>query len=69
MDAQGPDVLNAIVKTFMQFETTLLRQVRNQVASAMPTQFGPVPEEEAKPHLLTVDVKYYFGKEGGNVTL
>ena len=36
--AQGPDVLNARVETFKQYETALLGQVQNQVASALPTR-------------------------------
>ena len=48
--AQGPDVLNAHVETFMQYETALLWQVQNQVASAMPTRYAAMPPEEAKPH-------------------
>ena len=36
--AQGPDVLNERVETFMQYETALLGQVQNQVVSAMPTR-------------------------------
>ena len=37
--AQGSDVLNARVETFMKYETALLGQVKNQVASAMLTRF------------------------------
>ena len=37
--AQGPDVLNARVETFIQYETALLGQVQNQPASAMPTRY------------------------------
>ena len=55
--AQGPDVLNARVETFMQYETVLLRQVQNQIASAMPTWFVAMPNEESKPRPLSVDVK------------
>ena len=41
--AQGPDVLNARVETFMQYETALLGQIPNQVASTMPTRFVAMP--------------------------
>ena len=62
--AQGPDVLNARVETFMQYETALLGQVQNQVALDMPTPYVAMPQEEATPRPLQVDVKDYSGKEG-----
>ena len=62
--AQGPDVLNARVDTFMQYETTFVEQVQTQAASAMPTGFVTIPDEEVQPRSLRVDVKHYSGKEG-----
>ena len=62
--AQGPDVLNARVETFVQYETALLGQVQNQVHSAMSTRYVAMQPEEAKPRPLRVDVKHYSGKEG-----
>ena len=56
LSAQGPDVLNACVETVMQYEMSLLGQVQNQAASAMPTRFVAMPDEEAKPRPLRVDV-------------
>ena len=63
LTAQGPDVLNARVETFKQYETALVEQVENQVALDMQTRFVAMPDEEAKPRPIRVDVKYYYGKE------
>ena len=62
-------MLNAIVETFMQYETAFLGQVQNQAASAMLTRFVEIPVEEDKPRPLQVDVKHYSGKKGENPTL
>ena len=67
--AQGPGVRNARVETFMQYQSSLLGQVQNQVSSAMLTRFVVVPEEEAKHRPVRVDVEHYSGKKGRNLTL
>ena len=67
--AHRPDVLNARVDIFIQYETALLGQVQNQVASAMSTHFVATPDKEAKPLLLRVNVKHYSGKERNCITL
>uniref|UniRef100_A0AAV1VDA4 Retrotransposon gag domain-containing protein n=1 Tax=Peronospora matthiolae TaxID=2874970 RepID=A0AAV1VDA4_9STRA len=67
--SQGPEVLNARVEIYMQYEATLLGQVQDQIASAMPTRYVSVPDEEAKPRPLRVEVKSYSGKKGQNLIL
>lgn len=44
--SQVPEVLNARVKGFMQYEASLLGQVQDLVSSAMPTSYVAIPDEE-----------------------
>ena len=62
-------MLTARVEGFLQYKASLLGQVQVQMASAMPTRYVSVPDEEAKPRPLRVEFENYSRKEGENLIL
>ena len=60
--AQGPEVLEARMQDFMQFEAALIGQVHEHVASAMLTHYITMSDKKPKARSLALRVKAFDGR-------
>ena len=67
--AQGPEVLNARFEAFMRYKITLIEQVHDHVASAIPNRYILKSKKEPNAQPLILNAKIFEGKEGEKLLL
>ena len=67
--AQGSEVLHSRLEVFIRYETALIGQVPDHVASAMPTRYIPVSKVEPKVQPLTLSVNTIEEEKRDNLLL
>ena len=67
--AQDPEVFNARFEAFMRYKITLIEQVHDHVASAIPTRYILMSKKETNARPFNLNAKIFDGKEEENLLL